>query len=364
MKYLVPEYYKDFKCKSGECRHSCCEGWPIRISTKEYYHLLGIKCSDALRVKLDNALKICLEPSNESYKQISADWHGICMLHGEDGLCTLQVELGASNLPEVCQFYPRSTKNLAEIHNSSCSNSCEEVVELLLNLKKTLLFEEKDLLVDPEFAMNLSSNKYACCKKSISIIQDRSLSLPERFINLGNFLNGADIYLASPDNLSFAFQLLDVFDQYYESNESISVYCKASQTYFDIDGKEELSVEDLNAILGKYISASEHLDSILPDWEILFEQLIVNHMFYNNFPYTDNLVKVNDAFLSLTTMYSFLRFNILGYMSDKTISENLVDYLAAMFRLIEHSNFKYLAFLLIKNEKYAAKDCVPQLLYL
>jgi hypothetical protein len=364
MKYIVPEYYKDFKCKTGECRHSCCEGWPIRISTKEYYHLLGIKCSDELRARLDCALKISLEASNECYKQISTDWHGICMLHGEDGLCTLQVELGENNLPEVCQLYPRNTKHLTEVHNCSCSNSCEEVVELLLNNKNTLLFVENDLSIDPEFVINLSSIKYECCKKSISIIQDRSVSLPERFNNLGNFLHGADIYLTRPDNLSFAFQLQDVFDHYFENSVSVCDYCNASQTYFDIDGKEKLSVEDLNTILEKYISASEHLESILPDWQILFEQLIVNHMFYNNFPYTDNQEKVNDAFLSLTTMYSFLRFNILGYMSDKTISENLVDYLAAMFRLIEHSNFKHITFHLFKKEKYAVENCVSQLIYL
>ncbi|MDF2944110.1 MAG: hypothetical protein K0S01_2968 [Herbinix sp.] len=364
MKYLVPEYYKDFKCKSSECRHSCCEGWPIRITTKEYYHLLGIKCSDELRAKLDCALKICIEPRNESYKQISADWRGICMLHREDGFCALQSELGESSLPEVCRLYPRSAKHLTEIYNCSCSNSCEEVVELLLTSKKALLFEVTDLSIIPEFSINLSTVKYECCIKSISIMQDRNLSLPERFINLGNYLNGADIYLTIPDNLSFAFQLLDVFNQYFENNVSICDYCKASQTYFDIDSKAELSVEALNSIHVKYISASEHLEYILPDWQILFEQLIVNHMFYNNFPYTDNQEKVNDAFLSLTTMYSFLRFNILGYMSDKTISGNLVDCLAAMFRLIEHSNFNYIAFQLFKKKNYTLADCIPQLLYL
>jgi len=283
MKYIVPEYYKNFKCKSGECRHSCCEGWPIRISTKEYYHLLGIKCSDELRVRLDFALKICLTPSNESNKQISTDWRGICKLHLEDGLCALQAELGESSLPEVCQLYPRSTKYLAEIYNCSCSNSCEGIVELLLNFKQTLLFEEKDLSLEPKFAINLSPIKYEFCKKSISIIQDRSLSIPERFINLGNFLNGTDIYLTKPDNLSFAFQLLSVFDQYFESSVSICDYSKTSQIYFGIEDKESLSVEDLKIIHEKYLSASEHLESILPDWEILFEQLIVNHMFYNNF---------------------------------------------------------------------------------
>jgi len=364
MKYIVPEYYKDFKCKTGECRHCCCVGWPIRISTNEYYHLLGIKCSDDLRIRLDCALKICLEPNNESYKQISTDWRGICRLQREDGLCALQVELGESSLPEVCQLYPRSTKYSAEIYNCSCSNSCEAVVDLLLNFKQTLLFEEKDLLLVPKFAINLLSINYELCKKSISIIQDRSLSIPERFINLGNFLNGTEIYFTKPDNLSFAFQLLSEFDQYFESSVSICDYSKASQTYFGIVGKETLSVKDIKMVLEKYLSASEHLESILPDWQILFEQLIVNHMFYNNFPYSDNHKNVNDAFLSLTIVYSFLRFNILGYMSDKSTSENLVDCLAAMFRLIEHSNFKNITLHLFKKEKYAVEDCVPQLLYL
>ncbi|MHB8131191.1 MAG: flagellin lysine-N-methylase [Mobilitalea sp.] len=364
MKYIVPEYYKNFQCKSGECRHSCCEGWPIRISTKEYYYLLGIKCSDDLRVRLDCALKICVEPSIESYKQITTDWRGICKLHREDGLCAIQVELGESSLPEVCQLYPRSTKYLAELYNCSCSNSCEAVVELLLNFKQTLLFEEKDLSIEPKFSINLSPNKYEYCKKSILIIQDRSLSIPERLINLGNFLNGTDIYLPKPDNLSFAFQLLTVFDQYFESSVSICDYTKASQTYFSIEGIETLSAEDLKNILEKYLLASDHLESILPDWQILFEHLIVNHMFYNNFPYSDNHKNLNDAFLSLTTVYSFLRFNILAYMSDKSTSENLVDYLAAMFRLIEHSNFKHTALHLFKKEKYAVEVCVPQLLYL
>ncbi len=326
--------------------------------------LLGIKCSDELRVRLDRALKTGFEPSNEAYKQISTDWRGICLLHREDGFCALQVELGEGSLPAICKLYPRSSTSITESNDCSCSNSCEGVVELLINMKMPLLFEEKDLLVDPEFEINLSPIQYECCKKSISIVQDRSLSLPERLITLGNFLNGSEIYDMSPDNLSSAFQLLDVFDQHFESSVSICDYRKATQVYFNIDGKEILSEEDLKLIHLKHFSASEHLELILPNWQMIFEQLLVNHMFYNHFPYSDNQEKVNDTFLSLTTMYSFLRFNILGYMSDKTISEDPVDYLAAMFRLIEHSDFMHTALILFRKEKYIVEACVPQLLYM
>ena len=31
MKLIAPDYYKDFKCIAGNCRHSCCIGWEIDI---------------------------------------------------------------------------------------------------------------------------------------------------------------------------------------------------------------------------------------------------------------------------------------------------------------------------------------------
>ncbi|MBP1754493.1 MAG: hypothetical protein H6Q59_891, partial [Firmicutes bacterium] len=80
----------------SECRHSCCDGWPIRISMKEYYRLLGEGCSPKLRTRLDCALKLSSSPcfNTYTYAQIATDWQGICMLHQPDGLCALQSELG------------------------------------------------------------------------------------------------------------------------------------------------------------------------------------------------------------------------------------------------------------------------------
>lgn len=362
MKYIVPEYYKNFKCKCGTCRNSCCEGWPVRISRKEYYRLLSLPCSNELRIKLDCALKICPEPSNECYAQVSADWQGLCMLHREDGFCALQTELGEDSLPEVCRLYPRKTIAIIQDCEGSCSSSCEAVVEALMNIKSVLHFEEIALSITPEFKVNLSSKKYACCKNSISILQNRSLSLVERFFMLGNSLTGVEFITGEPDNLSFAYRLLHELGQYYVNNLNIGDYCKVSHNYYGIVGKELLSEEDTRFIAKKHKAAAEQLELILPDWQILFEQLFVNHMFYNNFPYTDTLDDVNDSFLSLVILYAFLRFHILGYMSDKTDQVRLVDFLAAMFRVIEHSNFQSITVKLLKNKKCSAQEYVPELL--
>jgi hypothetical protein len=331
---------------------------------KEYYRLLGIECSKRLRTKLDCALKICSNPSKESFAQVATDWNGICLLHRRDGLCELQTELGEYSLPEVCRLYPRNVKSLPQGCECSCSNSCEAVVELLANQKEPLLFEEVFLPFEPEFTINLTSLQLELCKKSLLLMQDRTMPLPERFLNLGNKLYGTDLNFQQPDNLFSAFQLLHSMEQYFEDSISVQDCCKEAQKYFCIENKEELSTEDLNTISIKYLAASEHLNTVLPDWQILFEQLIVNHMFYDNFPYTNNYVKVNDSFLSLVLMYSFLRFNVLGCMSCKADKKDLIEILAAMFRLIEHSNFSETCIQLYKKNNYPIQECIPQLLHL
>ena len=55
MKIIVPDYYKDFKCLAGDCKHSCCIGWEVDIDadTLEYKgtkkiggNASGISCNE------------------------------------------------------------------------------------------------------------------------------------------------------------------------------------------------------------------------------------------------------------------------------------------------------------------------------
>lgn len=331
---------------------------------KEYYRLLGMRCTSKLRTKIDRALIINAVPSSECYAQISTDWHGLCKLHLEDGMCALQVEQGESQLPDVCRFYPRNAKQQSDSLECSCSNSCEKVIELLMDMKETLEFEENELSFSPEFKVNMSSLEYESCKESVSIIQNRSLTFSERFFSLGNYLKCTALNPTRPVNFYLTFQLMHLFDQYYESNHSISEYCIESQRYFCIEGKDKLSSNDLLLMTEKYDIALLHLESILPNLSLLLEQLIVNHMFYINFPYASGKENDADSFLSLVILHAFLRINILGYMSDKTESADLVNCLAAMFRMIEHSNFNYVAVSLFEMNQSSYEDCVPEMIYL
>lgn len=363
MKYIIPEYFKYFKCKCGSCRHSCCEGWPVRISMKEYYKLISINCSKKLREKLDYALKICPRPDEVCYAEISNNWNGVCMLHREDGLCSLHRELGESALPEICRLYPRRLMKLSEINLCSCSNSCEEVVELLIDLKSPMQFEECDISINPKFELKVSNNQFEDCKKTISILQDRTKPLPERLVTLGKYINGDELDNKETKDLFHAFQYLYTLDKVYEDNMSVSDYCRSAENYFCIERKDTLTTEDLIMISEKRDLSIRNLDTYLPEWQDIFEQLLVNHMFYNVFPYTDSLDSKSEAYLSLVIVYAFLRINLLGFISNGTNDKiQLIDFFAAMFRLINHSSFDSVAVRVLQGMKYPVQDAIIQLI--
>ncbi len=364
MKYIVPEYYQYFQCKCSNCRSSCCDGWPIRISKKEYFRLLGVTCSDQLRSRLDIALKVSPQPSNECYGLITTNWQGLCTLHLEDGLCALQLELGEPSLPEVCKRYPRNTRHNVEHNECSCSNSCEKVVELLLEKQQPLQFLEVDLLLEPEFLTVLNPIKYSSCQQSISLLQRRSLSLPERFLTLGNYLYGFQSSKDKPASLSEAYQLLLTMNHYYKRSRSISEYCQISQHYYGASDEETLSPKQLAVIAQRHQLASTILERTLPSWQVILEQLLVNHMFYNSFPYADKWENVCDIFLSLVCVYSFIKFNLLGNLQKKPTEETLTDIIAAMFRVIDHSSFKSVAISMSKEKNSSNDAMIAQLIYI
>jgi hypothetical protein len=314
----------------------------------EYYRLLGISCSKKLRIKLDCALKISPE-SNEGFAQISADWNGNCSLQQEDGLCSLQTELGENSLPNVCRLYPRHTKRQKDGGACSCSNSCEAVVDILIQMHEPMQFETIELSLDPLFLAGPTTHSYNYITEAILILQDRNLPLTQRFISLSNFLFGSESYSWITNPLSIAFRILPTLMSHFETSISISEYCITSLDYLRLNGPQPLYAETTDTVMRRYLAVSDTLDELLPNWQVLFEQLIVNHMFYNHFSLTESHENLQDDFLSLITMYSFLIFNLLGNLSVINTSEQLVDYLSSMFRVIEHSNFRAVAIKLYRN---------------
>ena len=368
--YLVPDYYPAFSCKMGACRRPCCEGWPISVSMKDYFHLMGADISPELRRRLDSGLHLSLHPTEDAYAQILPRYDGVCPLHMEDGRCMLHAECGEEALAAVCRLYPRGVRN-GETRECSCANSCEAVIELLLHHPEPLTF----ITVTKEFGLpdmpprkhhfHTEGREQAIRLWLIGQLQRREFSLPRRMLLLGSALKAVDEAVAAQDmarldrllsgeevllvpalyeaghdqllaGLDTAERMLAIMD---EGSDSIRDYGTAALAYFG-QGEEAFA---------RYQAAAAQFASLLPAWETWFEHMLVNHMFFAQFPFQDRPVPLKDEYLALCAVYVLLRFLCVGWAAQHSSVDAAVDVAAAAFRLIDHTEFDRYAAPILKR---------------
>lgn len=366
--FLMPDYYPAFRCKIGNCRSACCEGWPISFSIADYFKLLGVECSPDLRRKLDCAMHLNDHPTPESYAQILPRYDGQCPMRLEDGRCGIQAELGEDALAAVCRLYPRSVHHDGG-YECSCANSCEAVLELFLNKEEPITFERRRMSFDlPDTAEALARHETVAQEQNIglwliSIIQNRAYPLAQRFLLLGEAINKVEQALTAqdaqriddlisgkeplsepqefriePDQLRSGLEtmksMLEILDK---GSDSIRSFGESVLHYLAEDGAE------------KYQRSREHFQTLMPQWEIWFEHLLVNHIFFTRFPFQDPPMALHDKFLGLCAVYALLRFLCIGWTAEHGNIEAIVDAAAGAFRLIDHTDFDRYAVHVLKK---------------
>ena len=369
--FLVPDYFKHFSCKMGDCRSACCQGWPITITMKNYFTLLGMECGQELRDRLDRSMYLVDRPNEDEYARFSMRWDGECALRLPDGRCSLHAELGPEILSDVCDLYPRGIRTIPTTE-CSCAGSCEAVLELLIRQKEPITFaRETYALRMPRAEKRLA--KFETLGREteirlwfIRIMQDRTLPLPLRLGKLGDSIYRMDAALQKKD-AEETERLLEngiVWENPADAGETDAEHLRYGLAIMEemvaqLDGRSD-SIRELGeealAYFGngedapeKYRAAREHFEAVFPDWEIFFEHMLVNHMFFSQFPYQDRPEKLMEEFTALCAVYSLLRFLTVGCMAEKTDEVTLIDICAALFRLVEHTEFDRLASRLLRN---------------
>ena len=367
--YLVPDYYPAFSCKMGACRRPCCEGWPISVSMKDYFCLMGAECSPELRRRLDGGLHLSLHPTPDAYAQILPRYDGVCPLHMEDGRCMLHAECGEDALAAVCRLYPRGIRN-GEDRECSCANSCEAVIELLLHHPEPLRF----ITIRSDYGLpdlpprkhhfNTEGREQAIRLWLIRQLQRREYPLPQRMLLLGQALHAMEEALSAQDHaqvdallngaivipapqlpipshknllqgLEAVEKMLDTLDR---SSNSIRDY-----------GEEALRYLSCGDAYARYEAASARFSGIIPHWETWLEHLLVNHMYFVQFPFQDRPVPLKDEYLSLVAVYTLLRCLLVGCLATDGDAVRAVDVAAAAFRLVDHTSFDLYAAPLLRE---------------
>ena len=83
--------------------------------------------------------------------------------------------------------------------------------------------------------------------------------------------------------------------------------------------------------------AAGHLDEVAPDWPIFFEHALVNHMFFEQFPFQDRDEGLLDEFVAICAVYAVLRVLCVCTMANHAERTALADVIAAAFRFINHT---------------------------
>lgn len=365
MKYIVADYFPAFACKCRDCRANCCIGWPVTISRAEYDRMIQAPCSEEFRREVKEALRPNFAPDDERYAHIVHDKHARCRLLGEDGLCSLQKEAGESVLPDVCRLYPRNRRSVGGVAECALSLSCEGVMEAVLSSRAPLRFIEAEIDEPPLFHIDMSPAQYGECRKALEIIGDRSKSLAERFAALGETLFDCKESCGEEEGELDAVRVLyQLASDFSGKNKVAGPLCMEALRFFGMSGKEKLSKEEARELLKRYREAEGHVFPGLDGWQEASERLIVSHMFYNNFPHVGGTNDGARAFYGLAAISAFVKFIFTGNLSRWESREDIADVLADLFRLIEHSDFKYRASQAYRKQAEFTPGCWRQLMNL
>ncbi|MEA4824119.1 MAG: flagellin lysine-N-methylase [Clostridiaceae bacterium] len=335
----MPAYYERFVCKCGECRSVCCGGWGITLSRNEYYRLLGLTCPAELRRRLDCAVQVKASPTPESYASMAPGFDGRCRLIDDEGYCSLQRACGEDVLPSVCRLYPRSIKRgtMAEL---CCSGSCENTVELLMHepCPLRMVTKEKPYAGTLPESIAADTQRAAIREQCIAVMQGSGKTIPERIDAIGALLCGSSARMPAERRtfLQTAYRMVTVFD---DVSPNIADYGGEALRLLALpeDGAAEAVTDETVAL---YDAAQHRLYEVLPGCDGYYENLLVNHMFYEQFPYVGAGTSPRDAYVGLCAGYILLRFLTVCRMGRPDAGANdFADAAAAAFRYIEHSDF-------------------------
>jgi len=345
--FNVPDYYESFSCKGPECKNSCCRGWEVTIPMKQYFLLQSMSAGKRAKTVMDKSFRLLPGAMPERYAEIVHDYEtDDCLLHMKNGYCLLHFEFGEKMLPAVCRYYPRGIRSRMA-YECSLSNSCERTLELLFANNESLTFKTATLAFAVEPVKDRGSNSEidlyvrlrAFC---FGILADRRYPFSVRVMKMGKFLDS----LARDGSRNFDDIDIDWIPKAPNIDKTLVVMAHVANSCKDVwDSLSDYSGKAMSYFgekqgMNEYEEAKRHLDSILPYNEIMFEKMLVNNLFFREFPYRKGFAGLDAEFVAFAGTYLFLRYLSLALMRDGSDIGDFVDIMAKVFRVVSHSAFE------------------------
>lgn len=178
MKLIVPDYYRDFSCLAGACRHSCCIGWEIDIDNDTLARYGALP--EPLRTRVARSIQITEEGACFALEGPEER----CPMLNKQGLCDLILQAGEASLCDICRDHPRFRNDFTNHTEMGLGLCCEEAARLILTKKEknqlTVLENDDRQLPLPEAEREF----FILRSQIIQLLQDRHQSMSGRMHRL------------------------------------------------------------------------------------------------------------------------------------------------------------------------------------
>ena len=183
MKKFEFNYNKNFVCIGSNCKHNCCIGWQIDIDKKSLNLYQALSKTDA-RFNSD-----CFSEKTFNLNSKHNIGAGRCPFLDDDNLCYIIKNYGKKALCKTCKTHPRFKNFFTGRIETGLGLYCEHAGKIILSFKPKM----KEVLVKDDLKntklSTFEKKILSFRKKTLSIAQNRKLSINQRLMDLSKLSN-------------------------------------------------------------------------------------------------------------------------------------------------------------------------------
>ena len=374
-----PEYFSKFQCDGVVCSAKCCKGWNIEVDEDTYKRYKKIKP----QLDSKNVLLNISTDKKSGGHFILHDENKFCPFLTEDNFCKLQKKYGEDYLSLVCRTYPRRIFDFGTFCESFLDLTCPVAAKLIFESDEPMIFEQVEIPV--EFLINFGSKKHNLNSKivekifdiqfaTVSILQERSLTIDQRLVVLGFFLDQLQEFVAKNETdkihalvatytaENFIAQNLETILSAVNFNATefvkiifgnlfgkLYAYDRRHQKYlnnlvkilkfdFDADGNVKI-----NRVAENYLKLSESHKNFTNNFSTIFENYLVNEFFTSLYPFNiSGSISLNfSVFVVTYKIVELFAFSELYNPAKKFSADDkdkLITILSELAETVDHSN--------------------------
>ena len=365
--YFQPQYVNEFICDASKCNDNCCErGWNIDVDETTYKKYLQVAPAIAQQFEF-----------NEHKGKYLLAKHP-CPFLTEKKLCRLQLEHGEEFLSLTCKNYPRVTTYFGKFFERSLTLSCPVAAEKILFQAAPMKFELVEVSKKVHGGDRVLINPVHLDEKTlqhvieiqaamISILQERTLSIDQRLIMLGFFLDRLDeIFSADLFDDAALIKLISA----YESKRFLAEQVPHMIRSVSFDAKRfsammsELSdgfygegkfTDAVTKIAVNYEGIKHLRKNIVGEHATFLENFLVNELFLNCYPwrFEGHIIKNYGVFVIKYKIFELtLLLAALKNPLRKADLISLADWFTTQFNHVEINQWRIFDYLQGKDDTF------------